>query len=1228
MSKISRMASLGTTTAVNAQVYIEDVFSVLPYTGNSGAQSLVTSIPNFSTAGGLFWAKYRAGSPGNASHNLWDTARGTSGRLFTDQAVGADLAATITSFDANGVTLPGAYANTSNTTYGGWFFTRASKFFDCVTFTSNSTANQRISHSLGIAPGMILVKSISTTEDWRVYHVSNGINSLGVMNTTAAFASAPGSWGTSNPTTSDFGINSAALGGTTYIAYIFAHDSSANGLIQCGTYTGNGSASGPVISTGWEPQYVMVKCSSSTGDWMMMDSNRGFPYGAPDSTFFANTNGAEVSSTNYINPNATGFTIATTNAEVNTSAASYVYMTIRRGPMKSPTVGTQIYNAIARTGSAAIVSVTGLGFNPDVIMAKARSAPVTTGPTFSKLGGVLRRWAWQSAAAEITTDTNSLTSFNAAGFGLGADTAGSINANAVTFINWGFQRYPTVFDVVAYTGTGANATVTHNLGVTPELWIIKGKSVTGDAAGSASIPASEILKLETTAAVVASTTTFNSTYPTLTSISLGTDAAVNANGSTYLGYLFASKSGISKVGTYFGNAMQQAINCGFSAGARYVMIKRLDATGDWYVWDTTRGIGSGNNPHLSLNTASAEVTTDASVIASASGFTVNQNAVTNINAISTVGNWVSNTMATSDSVYITASPTTFVTMPGTNPSSTATSSADGTTWASRTLPASRNWAVAAWGNGKFVAMASSSTAGAYSSDGTTWTANSIGLTSTQPIIAYGNGIFLALAGGGTNGVSTSVDGITWSPTTANITLSGFSNTTCLVYGAGLWVLVGAGTSTYYTSPDGLTWTLRNDGVTTSDSVTSITYGNGKFVALNRNTNKALYSTDGLTWANSTLPSTAVWYAIAYGNGVYMASIDNAGSNLGAISTDGINWYSIGFPQASRNYRSIAFASTLGNFALASFNNSGGVAKANTWPTQVLPDANARVAGAFGNNLFALPSYTTASVLTTVDGVNYTARTLPGINCNSIAYGAGRFVGTSTVGTVMTSTDGITWSFGGNVGFTMSTNAKVIYANNIFLIVAGDGSTNVSTSTDGVAWSAQTANIALTTSVQRPNAISWGNGVYLLANGVNSVYRSTDGITWTTSSALVTNFNSLTTAYGNGIYLITGSVSGAATTTYYTSPDGSTWTARVMPISGIYYGMCFGGGYFATIIGVGSTSAFLSVDGINWNTCNTATAFDERSIFFGNGFFLAPTTGGVARAFTLYPAGFYQYVAIA
>ena len=101
--------------------------------------------------------------------------------------------------------------------------------------------------------------------------------------------------------------------------------------------------------------------------------------------------------------------------------------------------------------------------------------------------------------------------------------------------------------------------------------------------------------------------------------------------SDLVAYLFASCPGVSKVGSYTGNGSSQTINCAFTTGARFVLIKRTDSTGDWYVWDSARGIVAGNDPYVRLNLADVEVTTNDSVDTDNTGFIVNQVAASNVN---------------------------------------------------------------------------------------------------------------------------------------------------------------------------------------------------------------------------------------------------------------------------------------------------------------------------------------------------------------------------------------------------------------------------------------------------------------------------------------------------------------------------------------------------------------------------------------------------------------------
>jgi len=195
-------------------------------------------------------------------------------------------------------------------------------------------------------------------------------------------------------------------------------------------------------------------------------------------------------------------------------------------------------------------------------------------------------------------------------------------------------------DAVCFTGNDgiSSLTIPHNLGVSPELMIIKRRQSVDDwTVYHKDLGNTSYIFLNQTAAASSSSGAvfWNSTSPTSTGFTIGTAGYVNPPATqSAVAYLFATCPGVSKVFSYTGNGSSQTINCGFTGGARFVLIKRTDSTGDWYVWDTARGMVAGDDPHLSLNTANAEVTTDDSVDTASTGFIVNQVAATNVNVSS------------------------------------------------------------------------------------------------------------------------------------------------------------------------------------------------------------------------------------------------------------------------------------------------------------------------------------------------------------------------------------------------------------------------------------------------------------------------------------------------------------------------------------------------------------------------------------------------------------------
>jgi hypothetical protein len=311
--------------------------------------------------------------------------------------------------------------------------------------------------------------------------------------------------------------------------------------------------------------------------------------------------------------------------------------------MRAPESGTEVFGGLTHTGTGVGRSLTDLGFSPDLLLSRPRSGIALGYGVYDRLRGflgsnqILQTYNNGAEFSDATGLNASITKIEQGVISLGQDSFyGHTNFNTRPYITHAFRRAPNVFDVVAYTGNStAGRTVSHNLTVAPEMMWVKRRDNTDIwVVYNETVGNTGFLRLNDTNVVTTNTVAWNDTSPTATDFTLGTYAAVNTSGSNYIAYLFATLAGVSKVGSYTGNGSSQTINCGFTTGARFILIKRTDSTGDWYVWDTARGIVAGNDPHLSLNTTAVEVTTDDSIDPASSGFIVNQVAATNVNVSS------------------------------------------------------------------------------------------------------------------------------------------------------------------------------------------------------------------------------------------------------------------------------------------------------------------------------------------------------------------------------------------------------------------------------------------------------------------------------------------------------------------------------------------------------------------------------------------------------------------
>ena len=638
--------------AGGATLDVDDVFSTHLYDG-TGANQTITNNIDLSGEGGLVWLKSRNGSS-SAFHTIYDTERGTGpngGRIFggTASTNGESTQSDgLQSFNSNGFTLgANLFENGTNASYGteycSWTFRKAPKFFDVVTWTGTGSS-RTISHNLGSVPGMIIIKCTSHTGNWSVWHRSvtspnsNWWRNYGILSSTMAFAD----WGndtglSSEPTSTAFslgsGLNDINASGRTYVAYLFAHNNSDGefgpdsdqDVIKCGSYSGS-TTNKPSINLGFEPQWVMIKASNTAESWAIFDNMRGVATGGNDAYLLADTSDAEDSGANWVDFTSTGFNLTINNSRVNADTVDYIYMAIRRGSLNTPVDATKVF-AISTFGQAGDSKSPAYRSTFPVDMSFETSTAGFSKFISSRLTGN-KYMKTDTNAAEVADSVLTYDHMN----GVYTST-GTLSA----YYRWMWKRAPGYFDVVCYDGDGATSqNVSHNLGVAPEMMWVKRRSGASSAASEWQVyhkdltNASYYLILNQTYAQNTNSDRWNSTAPTASVFTVGISDTVNKNtgapnytATPYIAYLFATVGGVSKVGSYTGTNSTLNVDCGFSNGARFVLLKRIDSGDSWLLHDSARGIVSGNDPYLYLNNTLAQQTGYDPIDPLSSGFTLN-----------------------------------------------------------------------------------------------------------------------------------------------------------------------------------------------------------------------------------------------------------------------------------------------------------------------------------------------------------------------------------------------------------------------------------------------------------------------------------------------------------------------------------------------------------------------------------------------------------------------------
>jgi hypothetical protein len=292
----------------------------------------------------------------------------------------------------------------------------------------------------------------------------------------------------------------------------------------------------------------------------------------------------------------------------------------------SATLATQYFNPITWSGDgAATRSFSNVGFQPSWVWSKTRNSSAQYHALFDSVRGGNKTLFSNDTLAEATNSASGyISSFDSNGFSVvgGNDTNGS----ALTYVAWNWRASAsnvsntsgsitsTVsasttsgFSVVTYTGTGANATVGHGIGIAPSMIIVKSRSAAGGwGVYHKSLGATKFMELNSNGAVGTSITPWNNTEPTSTVFTIGTWTGTNASGVTLVAYCFAEIAGYSKFGSYAGN---NSVDGQFSyTGFRpaYVMIKTTAAGDGWTIQDSTRFPNNAITDILAANSPNSE----------------------------------------------------------------------------------------------------------------------------------------------------------------------------------------------------------------------------------------------------------------------------------------------------------------------------------------------------------------------------------------------------------------------------------------------------------------------------------------------------------------------------------------------------------------------------------------------------------------------------------------------
>mgnify|MGYP003118703464 CR=1 FL=1 len=335
-----------------------DYFNTKLYTGNYSTNAItgVGHQPDFT------WIKTRTTNGEN--HYLFDAIRGVTKYIHCDTtAAQSSNATTLTTFGSDGFTVGAnnsvnksgeplvswnwkangqGSSNTDGTINTTYTSASTTSGFSISTFTGTGS-NATVGHGLGVAPKMVIIKSITAGEDWTVYHSALGGTKYVILNSTGAQGTNVGAFNNTAPTNSVFTVGTfGATNGNsqTLVAYSFAE---IKGFSKIGKFAGNGNANGGFIYCGFKPSFFMIKEIQSASDWHISFNNVAAQQNPIKGLLYPNTAGTD-SNTASVDFNSNGVKIRTSGGGQNESNKDYLYMALAEAPL----VGSNNVPATAR----------------------------------------------------------------------------------------------------------------------------------------------------------------------------------------------------------------------------------------------------------------------------------------------------------------------------------------------------------------------------------------------------------------------------------------------------------------------------------------------------------------------------------------------------------------------------------------------------------------------------------------------------------------------------------------------------------------------------------------------------------------------------------------------------------------------------------------------------------------------------------------------------------------